>query len=77
MLIRRTKHMADDNVTIERAARHLIDSFGTGAAKVADQRARHAGETQDAGIYGQTWTAIAAKVREIEDRAARSRVILR
>jgi hypothetical protein len=60
--------MADDKVNIERAARHLIESFGSGAAKVADQRARRAAETNDSGLYGQTWTAIAAKVRELEGR---------
>jgi hypothetical protein len=60
--------MADDKEGLERAARHLIESFGTGAAKIADQRARRADETQDAGLYGQTWKAIAAKVREIEHR---------
>jgi len=48
---------------LERAARHLIDTFGANAARVADHRA---GLAESGGDVGGTWGAIARRVREID-----------
>jgi hypothetical protein len=48
---------------LERAARHLIDTFGANAARVADHRA---GLANSAGDVDGTWGAIARRVREID-----------
>jgi hypothetical protein len=48
---------------LERAARHLIDTFGDNAAQVADHRA---GLAKRSGDVDGTWGAIARRVREID-----------
>jgi hypothetical protein len=50
---------------LERAARHLIDTFGANAARVAENRARRAAE--NGGDLGGSWGAIARRVREIAE----------
>jgi hypothetical protein len=49
---------------LDRAARHLIDTFGANAARVAEDRALRAAE--DGADLGGSWGAIARRVREID-----------
>jgi hypothetical protein len=57
--------------SVERAARHLIETFGRRAVEVAEERARQASKTKGtkgSKAYGLTWTAIATEVREMQRR---------
>jgi hypothetical protein len=55
----------EDAEGVERAARHLVETFGANALAVAERRARSTNVARGSPAQANTWEAIAKKVRDI------------
>jgi hypothetical protein len=58
--------MSLDVDLIRRAARYLIETYGSAAAAVAEKHARNVEATGDLATADHMWRQIATKVREIQ-----------